>query len=180
MGSKSRGIRAKAFQKSVIVCAALVSMTFLAGFGISYALWGIQSSPLRTPALAQCGQQPWGEYCPGQYTTVGGSVNVTAGIPYVILFDRHFTGGGLPTQTAGIFYEHGHYGYFGLYVPVYETAHGFTLIVNGTEIPQGSSLYIVYHVSIRYLSGTTNKTCTPRPDVFTPTLTESNRQDFSC
>jgi len=179
MGSNNRYILAKIFRRSIIVGVALVSLAFLAGFGVSYALWGNQLSPLRTPALAQCGQSS-GEYCPGQYTTVGGSVNVTAGIPYVILFDGHFTGGGLPTQTAGIFYEHGHYGYFGLYVPVYETAHGFTLIVNGTEIPQGSSLYIVYHVSIRYLSVATNKTCTPRPDVFTPTLTESNRQDFSC
>ena len=156
----------------------MVSLAFLAGFGVSYALWGNQLSPLRTPALAQCGQSS-GEYCPGQYTIVGGLVNVTAGIPYVILFDGHFTGGYVDL-TAGIFYEHGHYGYFGLYAPVYETAHGFNLFVNGTEIPQGSSLNIVYYVSIRYFTGSTNQTCIPRPSVFTPALVESNQQDFSC
>jgi hypothetical protein len=121
-----------------------------------------------------------GEYCPGQYTTLRGLVNITVGIPYVILFDGHFTGGGLPTQTAGIFHEHGLFGYFGLYVPVYETAHGFNIFVNGTQIPQGTPLNITYHVTIRYLIRSTNQTCMPQPSVFTPTLAEWNQQDFSC
>lgn len=188
MGSNDGGLLAKMFQRSVVVAVALVSLAFLGGFGVSYALWGKQASPLNAPALAQCGQNVnVGEWCPGQYTTLSGRVSMTNGTPYVILLLGYFIGTGittfapLPTQTAGIFYENGQYGYFGLYVPLYETAHGINLFfANNTELPPGAHLNIEYHVSIRYLSGSTNQTCIPQPSVFRPALTEWNHQDFSC
>jgi hypothetical protein len=153
-----------------------VILALIIGVGIGYSLWHSNSSPFHS-AQFQCPEPNAGGVCPYEFTFLSGQVNVTEGLPYVILF----SGDGLYTSTAGIFYENAHYGY-GLYIPINDAFYGGTITtVNGTTYPSGSIFPISYSVTIRYyLTNSTMRTCTPQPNNITLALSENQQQSFSC
>jgi hypothetical protein len=161
-------------RRSILIASTLA---LAAGIGLGYGLW---YSPMASPlssAQSQCPPPNSGALCPEKFTFLAGQVDVTTGVPYVILFSA-----GLPTSTTGIFYENGHYGYQ-LYLPVDEAFFGgTTTTVNGTTYSSGSVFPpITYHVTMRYFLGNmTSRTCTPQPSTITLTLSEFNQQSFSC
>ena len=168
----SRNIQSRISQRRFLLIGSALAL--IVGVGIGFAWEYYNSAPFHS-AQFQCPQPNVGERCPYEFIFLSGHVNVTSGLPYVILFSDT-----LYTSTAGIFYENGHYGY-GLYIPINTALYGGTLTVNGTAYPSGTPLQELYHVTIRYfLSNSTSGTCTPQPSYIVPTLSESQTQDFAC
>jgi hypothetical protein len=168
-------------RKRTVFGALLLSVTLLEGFGLGYLLLASSYSSVYSPTVIGCGVG-YGSYCPGQFTYVSGQVNVTVGIPNSIAFvsfsDPTHLSVSAPTLTAGVYREHGRYGY-GLYVPAYVIVRGGTVnLYNTTRIADGGTASVAYHAII-YLSNTTSS-CAAQPNVFTPSITAWNHQDFSC
>jgi hypothetical protein len=167
-----RTIQSWSFRSRSLLTGLALGLIVASGIGFAWEYY--DSAPLHS-AQFQCPPPNAGERCPYEFTFLSGHVNITSGVPYVILFSDT-----LYTSTAGIFYENGHYGY-GLYIPINTALYGATSTVNGTTYPSGTPLQELYHVTIRYfLSNYTNGTCTPRPNYIVPTLSESQTQDFAC